>query len=128
MTMRRQVAGSSLAPAQETSEEQQADSVQRALSLDRWRRVASTHRLEELWDPECKPPWPDGSKFLLGLACIAASLVTAVAGSMWFICIGLAGAPASIVYYVQLVLACIPVTVVYIILNWFCIKLFKHNT
>jgi hypothetical protein len=96
--------------------------------MQRWRRVASTHRLEDLWDPASKPPWSTAFTLWVGLALLLGSMTAAVAGSAWFIRVGIPGAPSSLVFYVQLVISCFPVTFLGIALNWFCIKLFKHNT
>lgn len=97
-------------------------------SLDRWRRVASTHRLEDLWDPGSRPRWSPRFALSLGFAIVLASLAAVLAGTAWLVRVGLPGRPPSPLYHVQALLTGIPVTLAFVSLNWFCLKLFKHNS
>ena len=100
-------------------------------ALQNWKRVASTHRLEDLLGQ--RPPHvPNASlRALLGgmlmtAALLAAGLAAAalVKGSI----VDETLASGSRLYYVQATAAWVPVTAIYVFVNWFSNKLFKHNT
>ncbi|KAL4458776.1 hypothetical protein ABPG75_013641 [Micractinium tetrahymenae] len=104
-----------------------------------WRRVASTHTLQDLLnvnDPSKQRHGPDIKLLALGLLLVVAGVASLAAG-VFVILVApllppspyawLAAVQADRYYHLLLPLT-VPVTIAAIALNWFSMKLFKHNS
>lgn len=96
-----------------------------------WRRVASTHQLQDL-ESGAGAAAPTGSGCLLGALLMCGAVLTAIFSSAALLPVLASGAAlpssASAVYYTQAAAAWLPATALFVFVNWFCNKLFKHNT
>lgn len=99
-----------------------------------WHKVASTHNLQQLLD-EASEPKPRRSA-ALGLLLLTAAVLGA--SSLLFACLVSKLLPPFTnptlrwvqqdCYYCLLLPLTLPATVVAVTLNWFSLKLFKHNS
>ncbi|KAI7836653.1 hypothetical protein COHA_009537 [Chlorella ohadii] len=104
-----------------------------------WRRVASTHTLQDLLDadkPRQEPRQPNFKLLALGVLLILGGVATLALGVFAFVVAPLLpplshpwlAAVQEDRYYRLLVPLTVPVTIAAITLNWFSMKLFKHNS
>jgi hypothetical protein len=108
-------------------------------TLLKWRLVASTHRLEDLLENSATQTAGSFYHLIVGLFLIALSMLAVTFASVYLLPAMLLpwashaqrqewSSPDSKAYYTQAVAAWFPVTALYVFVNWFCNKLFKHNT
>lgn len=104
-----------------------------------WRKVASTHNLAELIaDQEPLPAQSARSNFWLGLMFVflGTILVYVEVFAFWSLSYPAQGAlggiafsgASTVLYYAQLVPLSGVVAVIAVALNWFCLKISKHNS
>ena len=103
-----------------------------AATLSNWRRVASTHRLEDLLRAPPKQRHAAGQLAVTGVLLMALAVIVA-AWAVYALVVSqprheAAEASSDHLFYVQAVAAGLPVTIAFIAVNWFSNKLFKHNT
>lgn len=99
----------------------------RRLAAQKWRRVASTHKLEDLLNPSL----PDRPKLRPGLLWVGCALLVSSVAVFGAASVGIwldSSLQPAMAYYSQLMVAWIPVTGIFVVCNWFCMKLFKHNS
>lgn len=100
-------------------------------SLQSWRRVSSTHKLEDLLRGTAGEPKGHAAAAMYGLLLCCAAAGTAVV-ALIALCSGELLTHdlrrQDIAYYVQALAALVPVTVCAAFASWFSNKLFKHNT
>jgi Phosphatidylinositol N-acetylglucosaminyltransferase subunit Y len=104
-----------------------------AAALQQWRRVASTHHLEDLIGSADPTPPSHTARLVAGVCLVVVTIFAASVASLalWRCGSGFASAEvadSSLLYYAQAAAAFVPVTVVFVFVNWFSNKLFKHNT
>lgn len=95
----------------------------------RWRRVSSTHDIRALSAQEAVEPDSHLWDALRGL--LLCSMALALVWHIITACACTVRAEAHDMAYLlvmQRVAALVPSTAVFVIINWFCIKLFKHNS
>lgn len=99
-----------------------------------WRRVSSTHHLGDLWASESNAPQQANGSLLGGmLGCIMIFLSLGCAVALLYVAMCLAHRSCAERWDAQLFVwqaSCVlvPSTTVFAFMNWFSIKLFKHNT
>lgn len=104
-----------------------------------WRRVASTHTLQDLLEadnPAAKNEGPSLKLFALGMLIILTGVASLAACAFaMLVAPWLPPSPHPLVaaiqgdrYYQLLIPLTVPVTIIAISLNWFSMKLFKHNS
>ena len=100
-------------------------------SMSNWRRVSSTHKLEDLLSQPSKQQHNETSRAICGvLLCMGACLV-ASAASISLTTIHLWShnlQQQDLLYYVQAATGLLPVSMLAAFATWFSNKLFKHNT
>lgn len=104
-----------------------SDSHLKELAALKWRRVASTHKLEDLLETsKLDHQGPRLDLLCLGVATAAGAVAAFSAGTcaFWFS----SSERPALAYYSQLMVAWLPATGLFVICNWFCMKLFKHNS
>jgi phosphatidylinositol glycan anchor class Y biosynthesis protein len=104
-----------------------------------WRRVASTHSLQDLLeaDAPADPAAPMSMELLaVGVACVLLGLLFLVAMPFWLVGSKLLPSAGSVgvlewlrndEYYGPLVVLTVPVMLAAVFLHWLALKLFKHN-
>lgn len=99
-----------------------------------WRRVSSTHHLGDLWANEGKAPQQTGSSLfgrMLGCVLVIISLISFVLLVLVAMCLAHRSCAEkwdAQLFVWQACCALIPSTTLFAFMNWFSIKLFKHNT
>eukprot|EP01025_Chloroclados_australasicus_P035899 TRINITY_DN36523_c0_g1_i4.p3 TRINITY_DN36523_c0_g1~~TRINITY_DN36523_c0_g1_i4.p3 ORF type:complete len:122 (-),score=15.94 TRINITY_DN36523_c0_g1_i4:55-420(-) len=97
----------------------------------RWRRVASTHKLQDLYEEPFggTDDAPDAWAFYGGLLMLLSVLLLSVGTFLFAPAIVNADfAAGALGFAAQVSLSLLPTAVFFLGVNWFCIKLFKHNT
>jgi hypothetical protein len=104
--------------------------LQPELGRHAWRRVASTHRMEDL-EAGVHRSCPPLRALLLGTLVMALAILISCLSSVVLLPVILRGSvkerEENYVYYVQAAAAWLPVSVLCVFVNWFCNKLFKLN-
>uniref|UniRef100_A0A7S2QUV1 Transmembrane protein n=1 Tax=Chlamydomonas chlamydogama TaxID=225041 RepID=A0A7S2QUV1_9CHLO len=102
-----------------------------------WRKVASTHNLQALLsDAAPNHTWSTWKRRIVGVMLLGTACVLLTAATWTLIVVKLMphmGLPFldklyNDWYYCLLVPLTLPTTAVAVGLNWFCLKLFKHNS
>jgi hypothetical protein len=107
-----------------------AQNLEPELGRHAWRRVASTHRMEDLEAGVSRTCSPLKALFL-GACLMLLAILVSVSSSVVLLPV-IWGRSVKVgtenqVYYIQAAAACLPVSLVCVFVNWFSNKLFKLN-